>query len=266
MPSRRVPIGGYQEPPCDNDYVETEGFTNSAPPPVGPRSNDPPVRPDRNYQVACPNSKNLIEVVGDPRPEPDPLNPIEPKCLQLCHLQVEGLGNKPQQVRIVGDRQKLDVLPSRPRRRRSCSATSSSSSRRSTESTSSRPTASGSRTWSPATTRTTASSPSPRSTASTTGSWPTATAIRASTPARTRRVATPTRQRASAAPTRAAARAAATTTTEIKNSNSFGNTSRLLGHGRQLDLPARQPASTTTRPGSRPTRSPPGTPGCRRNA
>jgi hypothetical protein len=109
-PSRRVPVGGYEEPPCNNDYVETEGFTNTAPPPAGPRSNDPPVRPDRNYQVKCPNSKNLIEIVGDPRHEPDPQNPIAPKCLQLCHLQVEGLGKNPRQVKIIGDRKKLDVF------------------------------------------------------------------------------------------------------------------------------------------------------------
>lgn len=108
-PSRRIRVGSFHHPPCAKDYVETEGF-NSAPPPAGPRSNDPPVRPDRNYQVNCPNSKNLIEVVGDPRPEADPDNPNDPKCLQLCHLQIEGLGAKPRQVRLIGDRKKLDVL------------------------------------------------------------------------------------------------------------------------------------------------------------
>ena len=109
-PSRRVAVGSFGNPPCADDYVETEGFSNSAPPPVGPRSNDPPVRPNRNYQVNCPTSKNLIEVVGDPRPEPDPDNPIKPVCLQLCNLQIEGLGRKPTQVKIIGDRKKLDVL------------------------------------------------------------------------------------------------------------------------------------------------------------
>ena len=109
-PSREVPVGSYGEPPCADDYVETEGFTNSAPPPAGPRSNDPPVRPNRNYQVNCPNSKNLVEVVGDPRPEPDPTKPTTPRCLQLCNLQIEGLGRQPNQVKLVGDRRKLDVL------------------------------------------------------------------------------------------------------------------------------------------------------------
>ena len=45
MPSRRVAVGSYGNPPCADDYVETEGFANEAPPPAGPRSNDPPVRP-----------------------------------------------------------------------------------------------------------------------------------------------------------------------------------------------------------------------------
>ncbi|HKF79989.1 MAG TPA: hypothetical protein VKB17_04115 [Thermoleophilaceae bacterium] len=110
LPSRRVPVGAYHKEPCPNDYVETEGFSNTAPPPAGPRSNDPPVRPDRNYQRKCPNSKNLIAVVGDTRPEPDPDHPITPKCVHLCHLQILGLGRKPTDVRIVGDRRKLDVL------------------------------------------------------------------------------------------------------------------------------------------------------------
>ena len=109
-PSRKIALGSFGKPPCADDYVETEGFTNTAPPPAGPRSNDPPVRPNRNYQVNCPNSKNLIEVVGDTRPEPDPDHPIAPECDQLCNLQIEGLGKKPTQVKIIGDRKKLDVL------------------------------------------------------------------------------------------------------------------------------------------------------------
>jgi hypothetical protein len=109
-PSRHVPVGSFGQPPCANNYVETEGFANSAPPPAGPASNDPPVRPDRNYAVGCPNSKNLIEVVGDPRPEPTPLNPTLPLCLQKCNLQITGAGKGPGAVLIQGDRKKIDVL------------------------------------------------------------------------------------------------------------------------------------------------------------
>jgi hypothetical protein len=110
QPSRAVPVGSYHEGPCANDYVETEGFSNNAPPPVGPASNDPPVRPDRNFQVNCPNAKNLIEVVGDPRHEDNPPNPSLPACLQKCNLQISGYGRGPGDVVIVGDRRKADVL------------------------------------------------------------------------------------------------------------------------------------------------------------
>jgi hypothetical protein len=110
QPSRAVAVGAYHQPPCADDYVVTEGFVNRLPPPLGPSSNDPPVRPDRNYQVKCPNSKNLIAVIGDPRPEPHPQAPLPPQCLQLCNLQIEGMGRNPQDVLIVADRKKLDVL------------------------------------------------------------------------------------------------------------------------------------------------------------
>jgi hypothetical protein len=109
-PSRHVPVGGFQQPPCANNYVETEGLSNNAPPPAGRASDDPPVRPDRNYQVNCPNSKNLIEVIGDPRPEPTPLDPTLPVCLQKCNLQITGAGKGPGAVLIQGDRKKADVL------------------------------------------------------------------------------------------------------------------------------------------------------------
>lgn len=111
MTSRQTPTGTYKDGSlCGNDYVVTEGFGNDAPPPVGPRSNDPPVRPDRNHQTKCPNAKNLIEVIGDPTHEADPLHPSLPKCLQKCNLQIVGLGRKAQDVLIRGDRKKTDVL------------------------------------------------------------------------------------------------------------------------------------------------------------
>jgi hypothetical protein len=111
MPSRMVPTGTYKDgSTCGNDYVVTEGFGNDAPPPVGPRSNDPPVRPDRNLQTTCPNAKNLIEVIGDPTHEADPLHPSLPKCLQKCNLQIVGLGRSAGDVLIRGDRKKSDVL------------------------------------------------------------------------------------------------------------------------------------------------------------
>jgi hypothetical protein len=109
-PSRQVPVGAYHEGACANDYALTEGFKQDQPPPVGPRSNDPPVRPNRNFQIKCPNARNLIAVIGDPRPETDPQNPTTPVCSQLCNLQIAGLGKEPGDVLIRGDRRKQDVL------------------------------------------------------------------------------------------------------------------------------------------------------------
>ena len=110
LPSRRVPFGAPGKPPCASDYVTVEGDFRFAPPPVGPRSNDPPERANRNYAIKCPNSKNLIAVIGDPRPEPTPSHPTLPKCLQLCNLQIEGMGRGPGDVVIQADRRKLDGL------------------------------------------------------------------------------------------------------------------------------------------------------------
>jgi hypothetical protein len=109
--ARKIDVGSYQSGPCANDYVVTEGFNRELPPPAGPRSNDPPVRPDRNFQIKCPNSKNLVAVIGDTRPEPTPAAPsVKPQCLQKCNLQIEGLGRRPTDVVLVGDRKKMDVL------------------------------------------------------------------------------------------------------------------------------------------------------------
>jgi hypothetical protein len=110
MPSRRVPVGLPGQGPCSGDYVTVEGDFRFAPPPAGPSSNDPPERADRNYAINCPNSKNLIAVVGDTRPEPHPTSPILPECSRLCNLQIEGLGKTAADVTIVGDREKTDVL------------------------------------------------------------------------------------------------------------------------------------------------------------
>lgn len=109
-PSRRTSFGAPGKPPCANDYVTIEGDFRFAPPPAGPASNDPPDRANRNYAIKCPNSKNLIAVVGDTRHESNPSNPSLPKCVRLCNLQIEGLGKKNTDVVIEADRRKLDGL------------------------------------------------------------------------------------------------------------------------------------------------------------
>jgi hypothetical protein len=109
-PSRRVPFGAPGKPPCAKNYVTVEGDFRFAPPPAGPASNDPPERADRNYAIHCPNSKNLIAVIGDTRPEKNPKAPSLPRCVRLCNLQIEGLGKKNTDVVIQADRTKLDGL------------------------------------------------------------------------------------------------------------------------------------------------------------
>ena len=111
MASRKTPFGAPGQEPCPNDYAITEGFSNQGvPPPGGPRSNDPPQRPNRNFHLKCPNSHNLIAVSGDPRPETNDQKPMLPQCTQLCNLQISGLGKEPEDVLIEGDRKKSDVL------------------------------------------------------------------------------------------------------------------------------------------------------------
>ena len=105
---RRWARSGSRRAPTTTSTVEAH--VRQSPPPAGPRSNDLPDRANRNYAIKCPNSKNLIAVIGDTRPEPTPLTPMLPKCVQLCNLQIEGLGKEPEDVLIVGDRKKLDVL------------------------------------------------------------------------------------------------------------------------------------------------------------
>jgi hypothetical protein len=111
MASRKVPFGAYHDgSKCGDDYAVTEGFGNTAPPPAGPRSNDPPVRPNRNFHLKCPNAHNLIMIAGDSRPETNVQSPSVPECNQRCNLQIEGYGKEPEDVLIVGDRKKTDVI------------------------------------------------------------------------------------------------------------------------------------------------------------
>ena len=109
-PSRAVPVGTPGSEPCADHYTDNEESVRGAPPPAGPLSNDPTFRADRNYQRLCPTSKNLIAVIGDTRPDPDPLQPLPVQCVQLCNLQIRGLGLGPGDVLISSDRLKLDVL------------------------------------------------------------------------------------------------------------------------------------------------------------
>jgi hypothetical protein len=66
-----------------------------------PSDGDAPV-PNYRFQRECPNSRNLIAVIGDTNDDR--------KCDTRCNLQLEGMGRKPQDVLIVGDRIKRDII------------------------------------------------------------------------------------------------------------------------------------------------------------
>jgi len=60
--------------------------------------------PRYEYHVRCRNSRNLIQVLGDSVEDPDR------ECDQKCNLQIEGLGRRPTDVVVEGDRIKKDVI------------------------------------------------------------------------------------------------------------------------------------------------------------
>ena len=87
QPSRKVPV---DQPACAGMF-ET------------PEDGDATV-PTYEHQVKCPNSRNLIAVIGDSLADPDR------ECDQKCNLLIEGMGRRPKDVLIVGDRLKKDVI------------------------------------------------------------------------------------------------------------------------------------------------------------
>ena len=86
-PSRQVPV----------DQAECASMFET------PDDGDAPV-PTFEHQVKCPNSRNLIAIIGDSLADPDR------ECDQKCNLLIEGLGRKPKDVLIEGDRLKKDVI------------------------------------------------------------------------------------------------------------------------------------------------------------
>jgi hypothetical protein len=93
-PSRRVTFNDPKCPNSDERYWEP---TNDG------HGEDGKV-PTYQFHWDCKNSRNLIQILGDDPNDPDR------ECDQKCNLQMEGLGRKPIDVRIVGDRKKRDVI------------------------------------------------------------------------------------------------------------------------------------------------------------
>jgi hypothetical protein len=91
LPSRRIPVN---DPKCAGDkYWEASGDNHQADGRV----------PTYLHQLDCPNSRNLVAVVGDSL-DPDRV------CDHLCHLTIEGFGKRPTDVIVRGDRRKPDVI------------------------------------------------------------------------------------------------------------------------------------------------------------
>jgi hypothetical protein len=60
--------------------------------------------PTYQFHWDCKNSRNLLQIMGDDPADPDRV------CDQRCNLQLEGVGKKPDDVIVIGDRHKRDIL------------------------------------------------------------------------------------------------------------------------------------------------------------
>jgi hypothetical protein len=91
-PSRKIPVAQKK---CEGEgYWEASGDNHQADGRV----------PTYKHQVDCPNSRNLIAVIGDSLADDDR------ECDHKCHLQMQGMGRRPKDVLIVNDRLKQDVI------------------------------------------------------------------------------------------------------------------------------------------------------------
>ena len=91
-PSRKIPV---KDPKCAGDeYWE----------PSGDKHTEDGRVPTFKHQVDCPNSRNLIAVIGDSLLDDDR------ECDHKCNLQMQGMGRREQDVTIQGDRLKQDVI------------------------------------------------------------------------------------------------------------------------------------------------------------
>lgn len=96
QPSLRAP---EPDPRCADSYVPAANDQVGG---VDDPSQDTQV-PAYEYQRKCPNAQNLIAITGD---DDDP----DRECDDKCRIQIEGTGSKAKQVRIKGERSKLNVI------------------------------------------------------------------------------------------------------------------------------------------------------------
>ncbi|MCW3012678.1 MAG: hypothetical protein JWO90_3082 [Solirubrobacterales bacterium] len=91
-PSRALPV---RDPKCESPaHWESSGDNHQEDGRV----------PTYLHQVDCPNSRNLIAVIGDS------ITDADKACDQKCNLTIEGLGRQARDVVLEGDRRKQDVL------------------------------------------------------------------------------------------------------------------------------------------------------------
>jgi hypothetical protein len=96
------------DPRCRDEYRPSEGDPGAPLADLGTgvdqaeQGTEP--APTYAHHRRCPNSHNLIGIVGDR------LSDLDRRCDDKCNLQIEGMGNEPTDVRIVGARHKDNVI------------------------------------------------------------------------------------------------------------------------------------------------------------
>ena len=95
-PSRRNP---EPDPRCANDYDDIGGDILAS----GGFGKKGARVANFEYQRKCPNAQNLIAIIGD-SDDPDRV------CDVKCNLQIQGMGRRRTDVKISGQRTKLNVI------------------------------------------------------------------------------------------------------------------------------------------------------------
>jgi hypothetical protein len=104
-PSRSVPT---PDPRCKNDYTASERdparVISNLGTGIDQAEQGTEKAPTYAHHRRCPNSQNLIGIVGDR------LSDRDRRCDDKCNLQLEGTGPSPSDVKIIGSRSKDNVI------------------------------------------------------------------------------------------------------------------------------------------------------------
>ena len=103
-PSRRVPT---PQPKCAGDYTASERdparVISNLGTGIDQAEQGTEKAPTYEHHRKCPNSQNLIGIVGDD-------GDADRRCDDKCNLQLEGTGPNPGEVQIIGSRSKDNVI------------------------------------------------------------------------------------------------------------------------------------------------------------